>query len=212
MRGADYDDFSWSITETGYFNTISALYKAKERGCTVMKLTEISRFLSLVLRHKPEIIGITLDEHGWADVEKLIEGISKTRPFNQEILEEIVRTDDKQRYSFNENHTLIRANQGHSIPVDVELPLAEPPEYLWHGTGVKYENSIDMQGLIPKSRLYVHLSGDYETAIKVGSRHGRPVVYRVQSGRMHRDGFPFFRSVNGVWLTKCVPAEYLEKE
>ncbi|WP_294147314.1 RNA 2'-phosphotransferase [uncultured Clostridium sp.] len=174
-------------------------------------LTNTSKYLSLILRHKPEAIGITLDEHGWADVKLLIEGIGKTHPFDRETLEEIVRTDNKKRYSFNDDKTLIRANQGHSIPVDVELPVEEPPEYLWHGTGQKFEVSIDKMGLIPKSRLYVHLSADRETAVKVGSRHGTPVVYRVDTGRMAGDGYIFYRSVNGVWLTKEVPAGYLEK-
>ncbi len=104
-----------------------------------------SKFISLILRHHPEVIGITLDEHGWADIEELIEGIKKTRPFNREMLEDIVRTDNKQRYSFNQEKTLIRANQGHSIPVDVELPVAVPPEYLYHGTGRKYVESIERQ-------------------------------------------------------------------
>lgn len=176
-------------------------------------LDSISKFISLILRHKPEAVGITLDEHGWADVEALTIGIRKSRfsGFDREMLEEIVRSDSKQRYSFNEDGTLIRANQGHSVPVDVELPVAVPPEYLYHGTGQKYEASIDKAGLIPKSRLYVHLSGDTETARKVGCRHGRPVLYQVQSGRMQKDGCVFYRSVNGVWLTKRVPAEYLEK-
>lgn len=174
-------------------------------------LTNTSKYLSLILRHKPEAIGITLDEHGWADVGLLIEGIGKTHPFDRETLEEIVRTDNKKRYSFNDDKTLIRANQGHSIPVDVELPVEEPPEYLWHGTGQKFEVSIDKMGLIPKSRLYVHLSADRETAVKVGSRHGDPIVYRVDTGRMAGDGYIFYRSVNGVWLTKEVPAGYLEK-
>lgn len=177
----------------------------------MMDLTNTSKYLSLILRHKPEAIGITLDEHGWADVKLLIEGIGKTHPFDRETLEEIVRTDNKKRYSFNDDKTLIRANQGHSIPVDVELPVEEPPEYLWHGTGQKFEVSIDKMGLIPKSRLYVHLSADRETAVKVGSRHGTPVVYRVDTGRMAGDGYIFYRSVNGVWLTKEVPAGYLEK-
>lgn len=177
----------------------------------MMDLTNTSKYLSLILRHKPEAIGITLDEHGWADVKLLIEGIGKTHPFDRETLEEIVRTDNKKRYSFNDDKTLIRANQGHSIPVDVELPVEEPPEYLWHGTGQKFEVSIDKMGLIPKSRLYVHLSADRETAIKVGSRHGTPVVYRVDTGRMAGDGYIFYRSVNGVWLTKEVPAGYLLK-
>jgi probable RNA 2'-phosphotransferase len=180
-------------------------------GVMILNLTDTSRFISLILRHKPEVIGITLDEHGWANVDELITGISKTRPMDMEILEEIVRTDNKQRYSFNEDKTLIRANQGHSIPVDVELPLAEPPEYLWHGTGEKYVSSIDAQGLIPKSRLYVHLSADEVTAKKVGSRHGRPVIYRVATGQMYRNGIEFRLSVNGVWLVDAVPVQYLEK-
>ena len=175
-------------------------------------LTKTSRFLSLILRHKPEAIGIQLDEHGWADVAELIAGRKEKNPFTMEILEEIVRTDEKGRYSFNEDKTLIRANQGHSIPVDVELEQVEPPEELWHGTGEKYVSSIDRQGLLPKGRLYVHLSGDRETAVTVGRRHGRPVLYIVKSGQMHRDGYPFFLSKNGVWLTKAVPVEYLAKQ
>ena len=176
-----------------------------------MNLTRTSCFLSLILRHKPETIGISLDEHGWANVDALIEGISKTREFNMDILEEIVRTDEKERYSFNEDKTLIRANQGHSIPVDVELEKVEPPEELWHGTGEKYVSSIDEIGLIRKSRLYVHLSKDKETAVKVGSRHGKPVIYTVKAREMYQDGYEFFLSKNGVWLTKEVPVKYLEK-
>lgn len=177
-----------------------------------MNLTKVSRYMSLILRHKPEVIGIGLDEHGWADVAELIKGIAKDYPFDMAMLEEIVRTDNKQRYSFNEDKTLIRANQGHSIPVDVELEEATPPPFLWHGTGAKFVSSIDDMGLIPKSRLYVHLSGDKETAVNVGKRHGRPVVYKVLSGKMAEDGYAFFLSKNGVWLTKRVSAEYLEKE
>ena len=137
-----------------------------------MNLVKESKYLSLILRHKPEAAGITLDEHGWADVDALIAGIQKSRRFDRKMLEEIVRTDDKQRYSFNEHKTRIRANQGH----------------------------------------YVHLSGDPETARKVGQRHGTPVIYMVDSQRMAADGFLFYRSVNGVWLTKCVPAKYLKKQ
>ena len=176
-----------------------------------MGLKDTSKFMSLILRHKPETIGIILDEHGWANVEELIAGIAKTHDFDMELLEEIVRTDEKQRYSFNEDKTLIRANQGHSIPVDVELDEEQPPEELWHGTGEKYVSSIDVQGLIPKSRLYVHLSKDYETAIKVGQRHGKPVLYVVKAREMYQDGYKFFLSKNGVWLTKEVPAKYLMK-
>ena len=169
------------------------------------------KFVALILRHKPETIGITLDEHGWANVDELIEGIAKTRTFDMEMLEEIVATDNKQRFSFNEDHTMIRANQGHSIPVDVELKKLSPPEVLYHGSAIKYEEAIDDIGLIPKTRLYVHLSKDYDTAVKVGSRHGKPVIYKVYTGNMDRDGYEFFLSENGVWLTKSVPTKYLEK-
>ena len=173
----------------------------------------LSKFISLILRHKPEIINLTLDEHGWADVQELIKGInrSKGQTIDLELLEEIVRTDEKQRYSFNEDHTLIRANQGHSIPVDVELEEKNPPDILWHGTGEKYVASIDKQGLIPKGRLYVHLSSDIDTARKVGSRHGKPVIYQIDCGKMSADGYFFFLSANRIWLTKEVPARYLKK-
>ncbi len=177
-----------------------------------MSLKETSKFISLILRHKPEAIGITLDEHGWANVDELIAGIAKTQPIDMTMLEQIVAEDEKQRYSFNEDKTLIRANQGHSIPVDVELEEKEPPEILYHGTGAKYVSSIDEQGLMPKSRLYVHLSSDEDTAKKVGQRHGKPVIYVVKSGKMFCDGYKFYKSVNGVWLTKEVPLSYLEKQ
>ena len=178
-----------------------------------MGLKETSKFISLILRHRPETIGISLDEHGWADVQELIRGINSAgrHHLDGELLEEIVRTDEKQRYSFNEDHTLIRANQGHSIPVDVELEEKTPPAVLYHGTGGKYTASIDEQGLLPRGRLYVHLSSDPETAKKVGSRHGRPVIYTVDCAAMTADGYAFFLSANKVWLTKKVPAKYLRK-
>ena len=178
-----------------------------------IKLKDTSKFISLILRHKPGTIGISLDEHGWADVQELIAGInaSGNHQLDMDLLEEIVRTDEKQRYSFNEDHTLIRANQGHSIPVDVELEEKIPPAVLYHGTGEKYVASIDREGLIPKSRLYVHLSSDEETARKVGSRHGKPVIYTVDCAAMTADGYQFFLSANHVWLTKAVSAGYLTK-
>ena len=178
-----------------------------------MSIKETSKFISLILRHKPETIGISLDEHGWADVQELITGInaSGNHRLDADLLEEIVRTDEKQRYSFNEDNTLIRANQGHSIPVDVELTETVPPAILYHGTGEKYVASIDVQGLIPKSRLYVHLSSDAETARKVGSRHGRPVIYMVDCAAMAADGYKFYLSANKVWLTKEVLPRYLKK-
>lgn len=176
-----------------------------------MNLKNTSKFIALILRHKPESIGIRLDEHGWANVDELVDGIAKTQVFDREMLEDIVRTDEKQRYSFNEDKTLIRANQGHSIPVDVELKKKTPPNILWHGTGEKYTASIETKGLIPKSRLYVHLSEDTDTARKVGSRHGKLVIYEAAAGAMQTDGYDFFQSVNGVWLTKHVPVKYLRR-
>lgn len=174
------------------------------------KYTDLSRFISLILRHKPETIGITLDKHGWADVDELLDGINDYgKKINLSMLQEIVNTDGKQRYSFNEDKTLIRANQGHSVNVDVELKEAVPPKYLYHGTGEKYLDSINKSGLISKSRLYVHLSSDAETAIAVGKRHGKPVVFVIESEAMYRDGYKFYLSENGVWLTKKVPSYYL---
>lgn len=178
-----------------------------------MRNNKTSKFNALILRHKPETIGITLDEHGWANVQELIDGINATgkHHLNMELLEEIVRLDEKQRYSFNEDRSLIRANQGHSIPVDVDLRETLPPKVLYHGTGEKYVPSIDEQGLIPKSRLYVHMSADKETAKTVGSRHGRPVIYEIDCKSMSEDGYRFYLSENHVWLTKAVPAKYLKK-
>lgn len=176
-----------------------------------MSLTDASKYIALILRHKPQTIGIAIDEHGWANVDELIRGVDKTHPLSREMLEQIVKIDDKQRFSFNEDKSLIRANQGHSISVDVELKEAIPPKILYHGTGQKYVASIEQSGLIPKSRLYVHLSDNCETAIKVGSRHGNPVIYTIDAERMSNDGYVFYRSANGVWLTKAVPIEYLEK-
>lgn len=178
-------------------------------------LTNVSRYISLILRHKPETIGIKLDEHGWANTEELINGIKKTeKEFDMETLEEIVRTDNKQRYSFNNDKTLIRANQGHSINVDVELKEMEPPKVLYHGTGEKYIDSIEEQGLIAKTRLYVHLSSDLNTARTVGKRHCKgeeePVVLFIDTETMYKDGYKFYLSENKVWLTKVVPVEYIK--
>ena len=179
-----------------------------------MDMKKTSVFISLILRHKPDVIGISLDEHGWANVQELINGINKTGKYSIDMpmLEGIVRADNKQRYSFNEDRSKIRANQGHSVNVDVELKEAVPPEILYHGTGEKYVESINAEGLKPKSRLYVHLSKDVETAVTVGSRHGKSVVYTVASGEMYRQGYTFYLSENGVWLTKNVPVDFMKIE
>lgn len=170
-----------------------------------------NKYLSLILRHHPETIGIALDPHGWADVDELILKVNQTGRYvlGKTILEEIVRTDNKQRYSFNEDHSRIRANQGHSIQVDVDLEEKIPPDILYHGTGEKSVASILQQGLKPQSRLYVHLSPTLEVARQVGSRHGKPVIFQVDAGKMSVDGIPFYLSKNGVWLVKEVPPKYL---
>lgn len=175
--------------------------------------TNLSKFLSMILRHKPEVIKIKLDKHGWANVDELISNMWKYKQkyIDRGILEHIVKTDEKQRYSFNEDKTLIRANQGHSIKVDVELEEKEPPEILYHGTATKFVKGIEQEGLKKQSRLYVHLSKDIDTAIKVGSRHGKPIVYKVKAKEMFNDGFKFFISENKVWLTDHVPVKYLEE-
>lgn len=179
-----------------------------------MTIIEVSVFLSLVLRHKPSAADIEVDEHGWARVDELIAGVNKAKPeagLDMPMLEEIVRADDKSRYSFSDDMTMIRANQGHSIPVDVELEESRPPRVLYHGTAEKYVESIEHEGLIKKTRLYVHLSGDFDTAVKVGERHGELVVYLVYAEAMASEGYKFYLSKNGVWLTDHVPARFISR-
>jgi putative RNA 2'-phosphotransferase len=172
-----------------------------------VKLTTKSKFLSLVLRHNPGKIGIELDEYGWANVQELCTKM----PIELDILKSIVETDNKKRYSFNDDYTMIKANQGHSVKILNDMDEKEPPEILWHGTAEKNIDSILAHGLGPRSRLHVHLSQDKDTAIKVGTRHGKPVLFQIQSGKMYKDGIIFWLSKNGVWLTDYVSAEYLEK-
>lgn len=174
-------------------------------------LNKLSVFISLVLRHKPEVAGLQLDEHGWANVDELLDGVNNTgRTIDMEILEEIVRIDNKQRYSFNADKSLIRANQGHSVPVDVELKEERPPQFLYHGTALRFLDGIKVEGLKPMSRLYVHLSLDKDTAEKVGKRHGKPIVLKIKAEEMYNNGFKFYLSQNGVWLTKYVGTKYIE--
>lgn len=169
----------------------------------------LGRFLSLVLRHNPQAAGITLDEHGWADVEQLLNGVRRAgRQIDRETLERIVRENNKQRYAFNEDHTKIRANQGHSVAVDVELRETEPPQFLYHGTAAKSLPAIRREGICKMGRQYVHLSGDYQTAVDVGRRHGSPVVIVIDAAAMAQDGISFYRSENGVWLCEHVPFQY----
>lgn len=169
-----------------------------------------SKFLALILRHKPEAVGISLDNHGWADVNKLITGMQNKYPeFKYSTLLKIVLTDDKQRYSFNEDNTKIRANQGHSIKVDVELKETVPPDILYHGTATKSLDKIMSEGIKSMQRLHVHLSADTQKAIETGKRHGKPVVLSVNAKEMHDAGHKFYLSENNVWLTDFVPKEFI---
>lgn len=170
----------------------------------------ISKFIALVLRHKPEAAGIVVDSQGWANTGNLVRAIKKLKDptFSVSDLAEIVYTDSKGRYSFSDDLRLIRANQGHSINVDVELEEVEPPTLLYHGTATKYIDGIEAEGIISKSRLYVHLSETVSTATDVGKRHGKPVVYTIHAKKMFDHGYKFYKSVNGVWLTKTVPTDY----
>lgn len=170
-------------------------------------LTKKSKFLSLVLRHKPEKANITLDKFGYARVDEILKNLS----LSQSELDEIVSTDEKKRYSYNSDKTKIRANQGHSINVDLGLKQIIPPEELFHGTAKKSIESIFKKGLLKMGRQYVHLSKDYETALKVGKRHGEPVVLKIDSKQMYNDGIVFFISENGVYLTEYISSKYITK-
>lgn len=171
----------------------------------------ISKFLSLVLRHAPETIALELDKNGWANVDELI---SKCNQFGKELdfelLEEVVATNDKKRFAFNDDLSKIRANQGHSIEVELNLNESQPTDFLYHGTVEKFISIIKVEGLQKMSRQYVHLSIDTETAIKVGSRRGKPIVLRIDAPKMVEYGYKFYLSENNVWLTDNVPVEYIE--
>ena len=174
-------------------------------------LVRASKFLSLVLRHAPERIGLTLDCAGWADMAELVERARAAgMPLTREAVLEIVATSDKQRFALDTKRTRIRANQGHSVDIDLGLEPTEPPAILFHGTAVATVPAIRREGLKPGDRQHVHLSPDEATAVKVGQRHGRPVVLRVFAGKMWGQGTPFYCSANGVWLTPAVPPEFIE--
>ncbi|MEM6261545.1 MAG: RNA 2'-phosphotransferase [Bacteroidota bacterium] len=174
--------------------------------------TRISKFLSMVLRHRPETIGLTLDNQGWADVDELVQKAGESgRNITPEMLDHVVENNNKKRFAFNEDKTRIRASQGHSINIDLGYEPAVPPEVLFHGTAQKFVGSIFAQGLQKRKRHHVHLSADKATALTVGGRHGSPVIFEVQAGEMHRQGHKFFVSANGVWLTEEVPVAFLVK-
>lgn len=172
--------------------------------------TRVSKFLSLVLRHQPEKVGLTLDREGWASVSRLLNACeTHGLHLTPNELQEIVRTNDKQRFSFSPDGLSIRANQGHSLEVELGYEPEPPPPFLFHGTAERSLPSIRKQGLSRGRRHHVHLSENEGTANAVGGRYGRPVVLRIASGEMHADGHLFFRSANGVWLTEHVPVRYI---
>ncbi|MFK7004374.1 RNA 2'-phosphotransferase [Flavobacterium covae] len=176
------------------------------------EIKSISKFLSLILRHSPETINLKLDENGWADVEELITKSNKNRKaLDFETLQYVVENNDKKRFSFNEDLTKIRANQGHSITIDLELQPQTPPDELYHGTVAKFMDTILKEGLQKMNRQHVHLSKDKETAIKVGNRRGGAIILKINTHQMTKDGYLFYCSDNDVWLTDEVPPKYIQR-
>jgi len=174
------------------------------------ELRHISKIISLVLRHKPEEIGLVLDENGWAKVDELIIKMNKKAiVVDRETLNAVVKTNDKNRFTFNDDGTMIRANQGHSINIELNLPEAIPPDILYHGTTAKNLDSIFKDGLKKQGRQYVHLSANAETAKAVGSRHDKPVILIITAKTMYNAGLKFYLSKNNIWLTDAVPPEFI---
>lgn len=176
------------------------------------RLIRLSKYLSRHLRHRPERVGLSLAPGGWVEVDALLAAAARDgHPISPVELDTVVAGNDKQRFSFDATGTRIRANQGHSVAVDLQLESAEPPPVLYHGTGARSAPAIAREGLRRMRRHHVHLSPDVETARPVGARHGEPVVFRVDAAAMRQAGHVFYRSANGVWLTEHVPAEHLER-
>jgi len=172
--------------------------------------TGISKFLSLVLRHQPEVAGVALDGNGWVGVDDLLRGCATAgRRVTREQLDEVVATNAKKRFEFSEDGTKIRASQGHSVKVDLGYTPAEPPDVLYHGTATRNLDSIRAKGLVKGQRHHVHLSAETDTAISVGTRYGKPIVLHIDARAMRAAGHAFYASTNGVWLVEHVPAEFL---
>ncbi|RYY54605.1 MAG: RNA 2'-phosphotransferase [Chitinophagaceae bacterium] len=174
------------------------------------EIKRFSKFLSLVLRHQPGLIGIHPDARGWVEVKALLDAFAAHgSPLSPDQLDHIVHTNTKKRFAFDTDRTMIRASQGHSIPVDLDLPVRIPPSQLYHGTAVQNIAPIRAGGLQPRERTHVHLSDNPATAREVGARHGKPVVLEIDTAAMVADGFTFFISENNVWLSAMVPARYI---
>ncbi len=175
------------------------------------RFTRISKFLSYVLRHRPQAIGLALDAQGWASIDELIEKARPQMALNRELIEQVVSTNDKQRFALSEDGTHIRASQGHSLDVDIGLEPCVPPALLYHGTATRFMDSINRDGLVSGRRQHVHLSLDAETAHAVGRRHGKPVILQIDTKAMHEQGMLFYVSANGVWLTEHVPTRFISE-
>ena len=172
------------------------------------RLVKISKFLCKYLRHSPQDIGIELMPGGWVNIDTLLEATANFNfPITLDELTQVVAKDDKQRFSIKDN--LIRANQGHSVNVDLQLQPSKPPDVLYHGTATRFLDSIMQTGLSKQKRHHVHLTDNVDTARQVGSRYGEPVVLLIDSEKMWQTGFTFYQSDNGVWLVDNVPVEYI---
>ena len=174
------------------------------------ELTKVSKYLSFILRHKPEEIGMVLDSNGWGEIETLINNTTDFK-LTHELLDIVVETNDKQRFSISEDGKKIRANQGHSIEIDLGLSDIEPPEYLLHGTAERFWANIQIEGLVKGNRHHVHLTRVEAVAKSVGSRYGKPVILKIMSLEMSKEGFKFYKTANNVWLVELVPVKYIEK-
>ncbi len=176
------------------------------------RLVRISKYLSKHLRHQPERLGLELAPGGWVAVDALLAACAEHNfPISRAELDEVVQSNDKQRFAFDPSGTLIRAQQGHSVEVDLQLEPATPPAVLYHGTVAQYLPAIFRDGLLKMQRHHVHLSGDIATATKVGARRGKPAILEVDTVAMLQAGFTFYRSGNGVWLVDHVPPEFLRQ-
>jgi len=179
------------------------------------QLNKISKFLSFVLRHKPEAIKLKLDENGWAKIDELINKANDSgeiSSLDRTLIQAVVDSSDKKRFIISEDSQSIRANQGHSVNIDLQLKPVTPPELLYHGTATRFLDSILEEGLKPQERQHVHLSTDIETATSVGQRYGKPVILIIKALLMHEQGFKFYRSENGVWLTERVHTTFISKQ
>ena len=174
-------------------------------------IAHLSKFLSLILRHRPEVAGLELDPQGWVEVDVLLEKVRAAgHKMDRALLDTVVATNNKKRFAFSEDVLRIRASQGHSVSIELGYEPVRPPEWLFHGTATRHLAAIRTAGLIKGKRHHVHLSRDEATALQVGGRHGKAIVLRVRAGEMHAAGHAFFCSENGVWLTDAAPPEYLE--